>query len=110
MAYTDTLITDYSSVYFDYLLLDKPLIFLDGDIEEYSKNRGFLLEPVDFWRPGEIVVNYSDFKKAINSIEIKEDKFENHRKQIKSIMHRYTEPVFTKNTIEYIKTILKDNE
>lgn len=110
LAYIDTLITDYSSVYFDYLLLDRPLIFLDGDMEEYSKNRGFLLEPVNFWRPGEIVINYSDFRCAVNSIEAKEDKFKSQRNQIKSIMHRYTEPVFTKNTIEYIKAILKDNE
>jgi CDP-glycerol glycerophosphotransferase (TagB/SpsB family) len=52
LGYSDMLITDYSSVYFDYLLLDKPIIFVANDIEEYSKNRGFLLEPYNFWTPG----------------------------------------------------------
>lgn len=32
---TDILITDYSSVYFDYLLLDRPIIFFPFDYNEY---------------------------------------------------------------------------
>lgn len=48
----DILITDYSSIYFDFLLLNRPIIFLPLDLEEYAKTRGFLLEPYDFWAPG----------------------------------------------------------
>ncbi|WP_083919055.1 CDP-glycerol glycerophosphotransferase family protein [Hydrogenovibrio halophilus] len=49
---TDLLITDYSSVYFDYLLLDKPMIFVRTDQKRYEHNRGFLVEPNDDWSPG----------------------------------------------------------
>ena len=48
----DLLITDYSSVYFDFLLLDKPIVFVPVDIDIYRIKRGFLLEPYDFWTPG----------------------------------------------------------
>ena len=48
----DLLITDYSSVYFDFLLLDKPIVFVPVDIDIYRMKRGFLLEPYDFWTPG----------------------------------------------------------
>lgn len=40
---TDILITDYSSIYFDYLLLDRPIIFFSYDMETY------LLESREFY-------------------------------------------------------------
>ena len=36
----DLLITDYSSIYIDYLLTDKPMIFLPYDKERYLDGRG----------------------------------------------------------------------
>ena len=48
----DILITDYSSIYIDYLLLDRPLIFLPYDKEQYLKGRGmnFEYDKGDTWR------------------------------------------------------------
>ena len=36
----DILVTDYSSIYIDYLLLDRPIVFLPYDEEAYMKGRG----------------------------------------------------------------------
>lgn len=44
MVCADILITDYSSVMFDFLLLDKPMIFFAPDYSEYIRDRGFYLE------------------------------------------------------------------
>lgn len=41
LKFTDILITDYSSVFFDFLLLDRPIIFMAHDFEEYSSRMGF---------------------------------------------------------------------
>ncbi len=41
LANAAILITDYSSVYFDFLLLDRPIIFSAFDLESYRKNRDF---------------------------------------------------------------------
>lgn len=35
------LITDYSSIYLDYLCLDRPIAFIPYDIKEYSEHTGF---------------------------------------------------------------------
>lgn len=37
----DALITDYSSVFFDYLLLDRPIVFYPYDLAAYSERPGF---------------------------------------------------------------------
>ena len=43
-AVADVLITDYSSVMFDYLLYKKPLVLFAPDLAEYEAKRGFYLD------------------------------------------------------------------
>ena len=41
----DVLVTDYSSVFFDFAITDKPMVFLAPDLEAYrDNNRGFYLD------------------------------------------------------------------
>jgi len=40
----DLLITDYSSIFIDFLLCHKPLIFFDYDLERYEKEIGFTVD------------------------------------------------------------------
>lgn len=48
----DILITDYSSIYGDFLFMDKPTIFVNTDMEIYEEERGIILQPYDFWAAG----------------------------------------------------------
>lgn len=41
LVITDILITDYSSIPFEYALFHQPMIFYAYDLEEYKKSRGF---------------------------------------------------------------------
>ncbi len=40
----DVLVTDYSSIYIDYLLLDRPVLHYVYDLESYIAERGFLYD------------------------------------------------------------------
>lgn len=51
----DVLITDYSSIFFEYLLLDRPIVFFAPDYEDYARDRGFYLDFDSL--PGHIVKN-----------------------------------------------------
>jgi CDP-ribitol ribitolphosphotransferase len=44
----DILITDYSSVIFDYVLLDKPIVYFTYDLEEYITKRGLYFPFEDY--------------------------------------------------------------
>lgn len=41
---TDLLITDYSSIVFDYLAYKKPFVLFAPDLDEYEKNHGFYVD------------------------------------------------------------------
>ncbi|MEH7724969.1 CDP-glycerol glycerophosphotransferase family protein, partial [Bacillus altitudinis] len=44
----DVLITDYSSVCFEFALLQKPMIFFSYDVDEYIRTRDFYYEYFSF--------------------------------------------------------------
>ena len=56
---TDFLMTDFSSIYFDYLHLNKPIVFVTNFLEQYEKTRGLLMGPYAEITPG-ICVNSED--------------------------------------------------
>ena len=57
----DCLITDYSSVYFDYLVLNRPIIFYPYDYNYYSiDDRGLIVEYNSF-TPGAKAFDYKEF-------------------------------------------------
>lgn len=49
LHYADALITDYSSVFCDYLVLDRPIAFDISDMDSYADKRGFVFDkPLDY--------------------------------------------------------------
>jgi CDP-glycerol glycerophosphotransferase (TagB/SpsB family) len=63
---SDLLITDYSSVFFDYALLDKPILFFMYDREEYESNIRGVYFSDDNCFPGTISTCLGDLAGRIN--------------------------------------------
>ncbi|MDV4342974.1 hypothetical protein HL657_07255 [Methanoculleus sp. YWC-01] len=82
----DILVTDYSSVYFDFLHLNRPIVFYVPDIEDYRKQRGFILEPFRDWAPGEISTNFDELIGALTSALADPDRWEPERIRLRRLM------------------------
>jgi len=65
---TDFMITDYSSIYFDYLLLNKPIIFFPYDYEKYVKNDRDLIFDYESMTPGPKCYNQDQLEQQITNI------------------------------------------
>lgn len=66
LPFSDVLITDYSSVLYDYLLMpDKGVILFHYDYDEYVKEREFLF-PIDKEIAGKRVYSFNELLNAIN--------------------------------------------
>ncbi|SKA09256.1 CDP-glycerol glycerophosphotransferase [Pilibacter termitis] len=61
---SDLLITDYSSVMFDFAFTRKPMLFYMYDQERYHHNRGYYFEPKDIL-PGEIISERAMMPRAV---------------------------------------------
>ncbi|MCH8536585.1 MAG: CDP-glycerol glycerophosphotransferase family protein [Alkalimonas sp.] len=85
----DLLITDYSSVYFDYLLLNKPIVFTPSDQDLYKSTRGFLVEPYEFWAPGPKCFDQKNLQREILKQLDYPNSYAKEREQITNIVHYY---------------------
>lgn len=86
---TDALITDYSSVYYDYLLTDKPVGLTVDDIDDYIKARGFVYDdPFDVLK-GEKILTNDNLIAFLEHIRDDNDIFEQERTKIKNEIHEF---------------------
>lgn len=77
---TDLLITDYSSVFFDYANLKRPMIFYMYDLEEYKNDtRNFYIDLSEL--PGPIVKTEKELIKEIKNIESLNKKYKEKYKK-----------------------------
>lgn len=104
---SDLLITDYSSVFFDYANLQRPILFFVYDIEEYQDEiRGFYL---DFEKvaPGPLIKSNRQLIKVIKDIDF--DNFHLNKKY-KAFINQFCSLENGNATIKVIDTFLEKNK
>lgn len=73
LVITDVLISDYSSIPFEFALLNKPMIFFAYDLDQYADSRGFW-ENYEENIPGPVVKNTKDLVECIENGNFEMDK------------------------------------
>ena len=97
----DCLITDYTSTYFDYLLLDRPVLFNFYDFDIYQKTRGFAYDPLDAILAGE---KFSDQDSMLTKMSqvMKEDKYKEKREFVRDLLFKYKDPKAAERVYNFV--------
>jgi CDP-glycerol glycerophosphotransferase (TagB/SpsB family) len=91
MASSDMLITDYSSIYVDYLLLNRPAVFVTNTYQEYKHKRGFILpDNLPRFLVGPHVTTQAALQSAIVN-ELQSDTHHALRRHIMPMLHKNTD-------------------
>ena len=87
MAETDALLSDYSSVVIDYLMLQKPVVMVMSDIHEYENSRGFVFENIKDYLPGPIITNTESLTDYFMDADQVDEQWAEKRNQLSRIFH-----------------------
>lgn len=104
----DALITDYSSVYYDFLLTGKPIGLAITDIDEYKEKVGLIFENYEKNIQGEHIYNFSDLKKFINNIANENDIKYKERIEKVNLYHKYQDGNSSKRVVEILKKRIEE--
>jgi CDP-glycerol glycerophosphotransferase (TagB/SpsB family) len=84
---TDVLITDFSSVYLDYLLLDRPIVFFPYDFDRFSDSREMIFG-YDEITPGPKISDTEELAESLRQSLLDPDLYATERETVRSAFHR----------------------
>lgn len=104
LRFTDILITDYSSIFFDFLIMNRPIIFTPFDFDDYIKSSGGLYYDYDEVTPGPKCYDWIEVMKEIEaSISFinrrEEDSYAKERLRVNGLFNKYNDG-FSKRIVD----------
>ena len=98
---SDAMITDYSSVYYDYLITKKPIGLTLDDFDDYREHTGFAFDYKKVIK-GKYIYDMKDFNDFVT--EIKDDKDSGYKDRMSTIkfLKLDTEGNYSKKLFDYI--------
>jgi CDP-glycerol glycerophosphotransferase (TagB/SpsB family) len=102
---TDVLVTDYSSIAYDFILLDRPMLFLERAAEEFAREQGL----VDGYRdllPGPVCGAYEEFAACLVEALRDGDPQGWRRAKVLPLFHRYADGHSTERCVREIVSVL----
>ncbi|MEE2755431.1 MAG: CDP-glycerol glycerophosphotransferase family protein [Myxococcota bacterium] len=97
----NVLVTDYSSVYYDYLLLNRPTVFLPYDLNAYAKAPGFYL-PFERIAPGHHPETQNGFLDALEKALSEPEKIMESQRVVADLVHKYKDGLATERLLNVL--------
>ncbi len=99
----DYLITDYSSIFVDFLLLNKPIVFFVFDLDNYKNKRGLVIDyDNDVMTPGPKVLDLETLIDEIHKLLQGKDEFYDIRSESRRFFHNNLDNRSTERIWSYL--------
>jgi CDP-glycerol glycerophosphotransferase len=82
----DFLVTDYSSIFFDYLLLDRPVVFYPYDLTDYLANERTMYFDYDAMTPGPKATTLAALEQTLAAVAAGRDDDAARRAQVRAVV------------------------
>lgn len=102
LSKADALISDYSSVAIDFMLLDRPIAFMLEDMEQYGESRGFVFDNLKEYLPGVEVYTFDQLENFLREVAEGIDSSREKRHRLTRIMHTHQDGNNCKRILESI--------
>lgn len=103
LPHVDVLISDYSGIWVDYLLLDRPIIFIPYDLNKYQKNPGLMYD-YDNITPGFKITSFSMLLDALSKYLDNPKLHSDLRLDTQLLFHKYTDGKSYERLMDLIKS------
>ena len=110
LACTDALITDYSSVLFDYLLTGKPVGLTFEDIDAYARQPGFAIDPQPLRESAAMLDTPDDFRTFFAQLASGDDPLRTKRLQLTKLTNQYTDGHSAERVAAFLAECLRERE
>ena len=104
LAIADILITDWSSIYTDFFLTRRPIVYLETEPDYYLKERGKSQVPPEF-RAGEISKNNREFFQALRNILNKGNRYYGEQKKLFEIIYGKVDGKASERVVKVIQQV-----
>lgn len=91
MSQSDALISDYSGIFLDYLVLNRPICYVLDDYEDYKNTRGFVFDDPLQFMPGQKAYEKKDLYSFISDVANGIDLYSNERKKVNQLVNAYSD-------------------
>ena len=89
LSISDSIITDYTTTVYDFLYMDRPIIYYFYDIERYRETRGFFIEPIESICAGHLTYNLNQMQQAIRDLAEGKDPEKQKRAFLRQLFIKY---------------------
>lgn len=98
----DALITDYSSIYYDYTLCDRPIALIWADIETYKASPGLIHNYEYMTQGGEKVYTLDELVAFVQRVSRGEDLLQAQRREIRDYVNISTDSKNSSRVVNFI--------